>query len=73
MDPISNQIFSHDFQKFVLQDPNVRNIYNQVQPPPPFELKMQAAEKSKKAKKDLEKQKKQSKADEKKDQNKRNA
>lgn len=63
MDPIFNQT---DYQKFVLQNPNVRNHDSRVLPPP-FELK--PAEKSKKAKKDVEKEKKQSKKDEKEDQN----
>lgn len=57
MDPISQQMFSHDAPKFVYQDPDVRF----VNPPPvkPFELK--GPEKSKKTKKDIDKKKKDSK------------
>lgn len=62
MDPISNQVFSHDYVKYVYQDPDGR-IVNQGHPPPakPFDLK--GPEKSKKTKKDTdkEKQKKQEK------------
>lgn len=55
MDPISNQIFSHDYLKYVLQDPNVR-IVERVLPPStkPFEIKP-----SEKTKKDLKKKKSQ--------------
>lgn len=52
MNPISNQIFSHDFQKFVLQDPNVQQYYysaTEKPRPPPFEVK--PSEKSAKEKK----------------------
>lgn len=55
MDPIANQQFSHDFQKFVLQDPNVRIIEQKV-PPKPFDV--DTLGKVKKNKKDLEKEKK---------------
>lgn len=55
MEPIFNQT---DYQKFVLQNPNVRDIKNKAMPPP-FDLN--PPEKSKKAKKDIEKQKKESK------------
>lgn len=55
MDPISNQVFSHDYIKFVYQDPDARF----VKPPPtkPFEIK--GPEKSKKTKKDMDKKKEQ--------------
>ncbi len=53
MDPISNQVFSHDSVKYVFQDPDVR-IVNQGPPPSkPFEIK--AAEKSKKTKNEKKK------------------
>lgn len=59
MDPISNEMFSHDFQKFVLQDPNVRIINTNVDPPKPFDIK--PPEKSSRSKKDVAKQKNQEK------------
>ena len=55
MNPIGNQVFSDDFQRFVLQN-NVCDVVNlnvRVQPPP-FDMK---SEKSEKTKKDLKKQK----------------
>lgn len=55
MDPISSQ-FSHDFQKFVLQQNDVKIVDNALIPKP-FPIK--APEKSKKTKKDLEKKKQQ--------------
>lgn len=56
MDPISNQIYAHDFQKFVLQDPNVINYYYCAmrRPNQPFSLDVK---KSDKTKKDVKKQK----------------
>lgn len=53
MDPISNQKFSFDFQKFVLQDPNVRVVRHHLAPPKPFDIK--APDKSSKSKKDMKK------------------
>lgn len=55
MNPISNQMFSDDYQRFVLQTP-ICHVINQEMhiQPKPFNLK---SEKSKKTKKDLEKQK----------------
>jgi hypothetical protein len=55
MNPISNQMFSDDYQRFVLQN-QVCHVVNQdvrIQPAP-FDLK---SEKSAKTKKDLKKQK----------------
>lgn len=46
MDPLSNRIFSHDYTKFVLQDPNVRIVEHVLPPAKPFEVK--PAEKTKK-------------------------
>ncbi len=54
MDPISNQQFSYDFQKFVLQDPNVRVVHMQGIPKP---FSLVPPEKSEKSKKDIKKQK----------------
>ncbi len=54
MDPLTNSVFSKDFQNFVLQDPNVRFV-NKT--PPPFKPKLDKINKSKKDKKDKEKQK----------------
>jgi hypothetical protein len=53
MDPITNQQFSHDYQKFVLQDPNVRHIYMQAVPKP---FSVLPPEKTGKSKKDMKKQ-----------------
>lgn len=52
MNPISNQIFSDDFHKFVYQDPNVR-IVDIIHPP----LKPFILEKSNKTEKDMKKEK----------------
>lgn len=52
MDPISNQQFSHDYTKFVYQDPDVKIIHKEP-PRKPFEVK--PTEKSKKSKKDNQK------------------
>lgn len=54
MNPISNQKFSDDYQKFVLQKPNVWEVnYNaNAKPPKPFSLE---PKKSEKPKKDLKK------------------
>lgn len=54
-DPISNQVFSHDYMKYVYQDPDVRIIHSTAPPAKPFELN--PPEKSKKSKKDLDKNK----------------
>jgi hypothetical protein len=51
MDPISNQVFSHDAVKFVYQDPDVRFINYNIQVRKPF--KVEAPENSKKTKKDV--------------------
>ena len=56
MNPISNQQFSYDFQKFVLQDPNIHTIHMQATPKP---FSLTPPEKSGKSKKDVKKQKKQ--------------
>lgn len=56
MDPISGQVFSHDYPKFVFQDPDVR-VNPAAHPPKPFDLN--APKKASKSKKDLGKQKKQ--------------
>lgn len=58
MDPISSQ-FSYDFQKFVLQNPNVREFYYQIELKKPFSL--DPPDKSDKTKKDLKKQKEEQK------------
>lgn len=55
MDPISDQMFSHDFQKFVLQEPNVRVVRYNLKPSKPFDIN--APDKTSKPKKDLNKQK----------------
>lgn len=50
MNPIENEKFSYDFQKFVLQDPNVRMV-NIDHPIKPFNLEApKKADKSKKNK-----------------------
>lgn len=61
MDPISsnnpvlnNPLFSYDFDRFVLQNPHVHFIQNQVDIKP-FDIK--PAEKTEKSKKDLKKNK----------------
>lgn len=53
-DPISNQQFIHDFQKFVWQEPNAW-VVNYKSVPKPFNL--DAPEKPEKPKKDLDKEK----------------
>lgn len=52
--PISNQVFSHDFPKFVYQTPDIQ-VINAQHTPKPFSL--QAPEKASKTKKELDKQK----------------
>lgn len=61
MNPISNEMFSHDAVKYVYQDPNVRVVNYGIHPHPvkPFEVK--APEKSKKTKKNFDKRKGQEK------------
>ena len=60
MDPISNQVFNHDYPKFVYQRPDVEIVSNNLDPRKPFILK--APEKSDKAKEeDLKKLKEQAK------------
>lgn len=54
MNPISNQMFSDDYQRFVLQTPHCHIVHKMD--PPPFKIK--SAEKSQKSKKDIGKQKK---------------
>ena len=54
MDPISNQVFSHDSVKYVYQDPDVRMINQGLPPSKPFDPKA-----VKKTKKDLKKNKEQ--------------
>lgn len=56
MDPISNQMFSYDFQRFVLQDIAGHELRPLVPPTRPFNI--ESAEKSKK---EMNKQKKQNK------------
>lgn len=53
MNPISNQSFSHDYIKFVYQNPDVRVIHYGLYPAKPF--KVDAPEGSEKTKKDLKK------------------
>ena len=54
MDPIGNQMFSHDFKKFVLQEPNIRVIHlHPGKTPKPFNLNPPS--KTKKPKKDSKK------------------
>lgn len=55
MDPISNQMFSHDYPKFVYQNPDVLIVPPGPTAFKPFEIK--GPEKSKKTKKDLDKKK----------------
>jgi hypothetical protein len=54
MDPISNPIFGHDFERFVLQNPHL-TIIHQTTEIKPFDIN--ASKKSEKSKKDLKKQK----------------
>lgn len=54
MNPISNQ-FSHDYKKYVIQDPNVQIVHRNLPPPKPF--KLEPPEKSQKTKKDSDKKK----------------
>ena len=56
MNPISDDLFSWDYVKYVYQDPNVRIIDHGPPPAKPFELK--APEKSKKSKKESKQKKK---------------
>lgn len=59
MSPLENAKYSHDFQKFVLQDPNVRVVHVD-RPVKPFKLegpkKSNKGEKNDKKKKQQEKQ-----------------
>ena len=57
MNPISNQLFSHDAVKYVFQDPDVRIVNHGPLPIKPFVL--EPTEKSKKTKKDVNKEKQQ--------------
>ncbi|MBA2369408.1 MAG: hypothetical protein H0V82_10360 [Candidatus Protochlamydia sp.] len=63
-DPISNQVFSHDYVKYIYQEPDVRITHHTVMPAKPFELN--PPEKSKKNKKDLGKNKEQDSSERKK-------
>jgi hypothetical protein len=54
MDPISNQVFSHDYQKFVLQEPDVRMVQRPHEDVKPFSTK--PVNKASRTKKDLNKQ-----------------
>lgn len=56
VDPISNQMFSDDFQRFVLQKPHCRVVHGQMIIPKPFDLNFEG--KTKKTKKDMKKNKK---------------
>lgn len=59
MDPLSNQLFSYDFQRFVLQDLEAQRIPPIARAPEkPFEIK-----KNEKSKKEMNKQKKQNPKD----------
>lgn len=58
MDPLSNQLFSHDAVKYIYQKPDVV-VNHDYMPTKPFEIK--APEKSKRTKKDLGKNKQQDK------------
>ncbi len=58
LDPISNQLFSHDAIKYIYQNPDVVVSHGPV-PSKPFEVK--APEKTDKSKKDLGKNKQQNK------------
>lgn len=55
MDPISNQIFSYDFERFVLQKQNIPLIPHNTIDPPKFDIN--ATSETKKTKKDLAKKK----------------
>lgn len=57
MDPIDNTLFSYNYQKFVLQDPNV-NLVNMHAHPPAKPFSLDPPKKADKSKKDLGKQKK---------------
>lgn len=59
MDPVSNQQYAHDFQKFVLQDPNVQQVNYQAVPKP---FNVDSPNKADKSKKDQKKQQKQKKS-----------
>ncbi len=61
MDPISNQMFSYDFQRFVLQDIASQQLRPLTAPEKPFDIK-----KTEKSNKEMNKQKKQDKNDPKK-------
>lgn len=64
MDPITGQIFSYDFQRFVLQDPLI-NAPKPKATQKPFDLNMKGPEKTDKTKKDMKKEEKQEKKKEK--------
>ena len=53
--PITNQQFGYDFDRFVLQNPHLVYINNQVEIKKPFNI--DAPDKSEKSKKDLKKEK----------------
>ncbi len=55
LDPIGDQMFAHDYQKWVLQQPNVRIVNYELVPHKPFIIK--PAKKSKKTKEDVKKEK----------------
>lgn len=58
MNPISNQVFSYDSEKYVYQKDGVVPVVNQAHlPAKPF--KLTPPDKSKKSKRDLEKEKQQ--------------
>lgn len=59
MDPLNNQLFSHDAIKYMYQTPDAMQINPSSIPSKPFELN--APEKAKKTKKDLGKDKEQEK------------
>lgn len=57
MDPISNQIFSYDYERFVLQKQNIPIINNtphQIEPP---KFDIEKLTKAKRTKKDMNKEK----------------
>ena len=54
MDPISNQLFSYDFDRFVLQKKMIPQSFNNIEPP---KFKIKTSKKLKKTKKDIAKEK----------------
>jgi hypothetical protein len=59
MDPINNQLYSHDAIKYIYQNPDAMQIDPVSLPNKPFELK--APDKTQKSKKDFSKDKEQEK------------